>query len=451
MIGLFFSIRRYRKKKSVNSLILVFLTLQGVIFGIGSYIVFFTEIYRLIPLFGSFGLFFFIISLILLNLSLEKKVEQKIEEVDQSEERYRNLVLNIVDIIIELKLDLSLTYISPQVKDLLGFDPPELINRRLSQLIHPDDIEKVENALKNISKTKEHVFVEIRMKTKTGEDLEVSLRAALVKDKKFSKIIGVVRDITDQKKAEHILRDQYKKLKELDQFRSDLVRRTSHELKTPLISLFSSTQYLLDNYGEKLDKEVLRFVKMINRGGKRLKNLTDNLLDAYNIQSKKLTLKKEKMDLVQSIKDCANDLIFSLEERDLYLKEQLPDSFFIVADKARIEQVILNLLSNAIKNTPPKGLILVKLEHDERFADIIIKDTGIGLTEGEKQKLFKEFGKIERAGIDSNLDTEGSGLGLFISKEIVELHGGKLLVESGGRNKGSTFIAKIPLSSELAQ
>ena len=84
-----------------------------------------------------------------------------------------------------------------------------------------------------------------------------------------------------------------------------------------------------------MSDEVLKFVKIINRGGKRLKQLTDNLLDAYNIESKQLKLKKERMDIIKSIKNCANDLVLTLKESNLYLKEKLEGSLFIDADKAR--------------------------------------------------------------------------------------------------------------------
>ncbi len=444
MIGLLFTIRQYKRKKGVHSFILLFLMLQGVLIGVGSYVVFFTRLHQIFPVLGSLGIFTFIISLILLNVKLEKTVQQKTVEVEESEERYRNLVLNIIDVIFEVNKDLTIAFVSPQVKDLLRYKPHEMINRNVSLIIHPDDLKEVENAVKSAFKTGNPTNVECRMKNNAGEYINASIRAGLVKDNKNTKIIGVIRDITDQKKAELVLKQQYEKLKEIDQIRSDLVRRTSHELKTPLISLFSSTQYVLDTYKDKMDPELLKFIKIINRGGKRLKQLTDNLIDAYNIESKGLKLNKEKVDIVKSIKDCANDLVLSLEERDLYLKEDLKDQFFIEVDKARIEQVILNILSNAIKNTPAKGIIYIKLESRENFLDVIVKDTGIGLTTEEKTKLFSKFGKIERENADSQLNTEGSGLGLYISKEIVELHNGKILVESEGRNKGSTFIIRLP-------
>ena len=444
IIGFILSIRRYIKKKNMNSLVIVFLMLQGFIIASVSYIVYFTD-WFLIPIITMFGILVFISTLVVLNIRLEKRVEERTREIENSEEKYQNLVLNIIDIIVELNSELIIIYITPQVKDLLNYKPYEMLNKKLTEFIHPNEQIKMEAALNNLFKKKQHIFIECQLISKSGDYIDVAIRGSLVQDKNSLKLIGLIRDIKDQKKAEELLKERYQKLKEIDQFRLDLVRRTSHELKTPLISLFSSSQHLLNSYKDEMSSDILKFIKIINRGSKRLKQLIDNLLDAYNIESKGLKLKIEKINLVKSIKNCANDLIFSLEERDLYLKEDLEDDFYIEVDKARIEQVILNILSNAIKNTPPKGIIYITLKHDKNYVDIIIEDTGIGLTEEEKQRLFKRFEKIERNSTEYNIDTEGSGLGLFISKEIVELHNGKILIESEGRNMGSKFIIHLPI------
>jgi len=105
--------------------------------------------------------------------------------------------------------------------------------------------------------------------------------------------------------------------------------------------------------------------------------------------------------------------------------------------------VITNLLSNAIKNTPPTGVVKVSLSMRGNTIYVSVEDTGVGLTADEMDKLFNKFGKIERYGKRLNVDIEGSGLGLFITKEIVDLHNGSIWVESEGKNKGSKFTFKL--------
>ncbi|MCK4778584.1 MAG: ATP-binding protein, partial [Candidatus Lokiarchaeota archaeon] len=141
---------------------------------------------------------------------------------------------------------------------------------------------------------------------------------------------------------------------------------------------------------------------------------------------------------------CISDLKHWADKRKVNVKADLPNQFILEVDRIRIEQLINNILSNAIKYTPPNGNIIIELNDSEKYVEISIRDTGIGLTKKEKEKLFQKFGKIERVGNQLDIETEGTGLGLYISKEIVELHKGKILVKSPGRNKGSTFLIRLP-------
>ena len=114
-------------------------------------------------------------------------------------------------------------------------------------------------------------------------------------------------------------------------------------------------------------------------------------------------------------------------------------------EKEQLHQVISNLLNNAIKYTPPHGNIEIKSEIKDNLLIFSIKDSGIGLTEEERGRIFRQFGKVERFGQGYDVMSEGSGLGLYISKKIIELHGGEIWVESEGRNNGSTFYFSLPI------
>ncbi|GAG74793.1 unnamed protein product [marine sediment metagenome] len=199
-------------------------------------------------------------------------------------------------------------------------------------------------------------------------------------------------------------------------------------------------------YGDRFDDRAKALVDIINNGGKRLNTLIEDLIDVSKMESGKLELKKQKENIVEIIKNCLNDMLFLVKERDLSLSFDFQRDIYIEVDKIRIEQVIMNLISNAIKNTPPKGTLSINLKEHNGFVNLKISDTGVGFTEEEKEKVFKKFGKIERYGKGMDILTDGSGLGLFISKEIVNLHHGEIWLESEGRNKGSTFIVRVPSS-----
>ena len=222
-----------------------------------------------------------------------------------------------------------------------------------------------------------------------------------------------------------------------------MITRVSHELKTPLNSIQSATQHLLSNYKDYIDHRIIRFIDIIHKGGIRLTALVENILDTSMIESGRLIINKENINLSEVLKKCIDDIIFLAIKRNLTLELNLPDTLLLEIDRIRIEQVVINLLSNAIKNTPPGGKIHVNAIDNNNHVDIQFEDSGIGLTKEEKEILFTPFGKIERYGKNLNVDIEGTGIGLYLSKEIVELHGGELLVESLGRDQGSIFIIRL--------
>lgn len=462
--GLFIIILIYKRKKTATNLIKIILFTVGIFYSLGEVL----ENFAIWSQAEEFGIFFAIFlsiiiliiavtalyehrleesehKLFILNKDLEQKIEERTRKLRISEENYRNLINNILDVIFELNSDQRINYVSPQIIDLCKYNPGDILGREISEFIHNDDINSVKRSFVNTFKTGDNLYVECRISNKEGNFIQVSIRGALIKIDDQLKIVGIIRDITDQKKAEKMIKEQIEKLKEIDQIRGDLVRRTSHELKTPLISIYSSSQYLLESYKEITRAEMLRIIKIINRGGDRLKKLTENLLAVYDIESKRLELQKQRENISKLVKECINDMELFLKERDLFLKSELNDVIFINIDKMKIEQVILNLLSNAIKNTPPKGIIYIGLKKKENYLDITIKDTGIGFTDDEKEIAFKKFGKIERRIEGKEIITEGSGLGLYISKEIVKLHKGKIWLESEGRNKGSALIISLPI------
>jgi signal transduction histidine kinase len=154
-------------------------------------------------------------------------------------------------------------------------------------------------------------------------------------------------------------------------------------------------------------------------------------------------LNLQKDNIVEIIRNCINDNRYLANKRNIIVELNMPEVVSIKIDKMRIEQVITNLLTNAIKNTPKKGIIKINLEEKDDKVYFKIIDTGIGLTEKEMENLFLKFGKIERYGQKMDVDIEGSGLGLYISKEIIDMHGGQIWVESAGRGMGSTFYFKL--------
>ncbi|MEJ2295023.1 MAG: PAS domain S-box protein, partial [Candidatus Lokiarchaeota archaeon] len=378
-----------------------------------------------------------------LSNELEQRVEDRTRKLKKSEERLRNLINNLSDVVIEHDIDGKITFLSPQIFSIIGFHPSELIGRLFLDLIHPDDRDIYKNVIVKINNPGDIFTQELGIKHKKGYYLPISIKGSLVYTNNQNRIIAVISDITEQKLIDDMLKKEIKKLKELEQIRGDLVRRISHELKTPLISIFSGSEYLLSHFENIENNEFKNMLKFIYKGGYRLKSLVNNLITAYDIESNEILLSIKQENVTPIIQDCIEDLIHQANKRKIFINTSLPRELFINIDKSRISHAISNVLSNAIKNTPLNGNIFIKVHTHTNYADIIVKDDGIGLTAKEITFLFKKFGKIERYGKGMDVDIEGAGLGLYISNEIVKLHKGEIIIKSRGRNKGCKVIIRL--------
>jgi len=384
---------------------------------------------------------------LVMSIDITDKLEAE-QALKESEEKFRTIAEQSFMGIIIIQNG-KLNYLNNAISKISGFPIEEIKNwstKDMLQWIYPDDLP---NLIKRLKRNKAGKMSSLshnsfRVINKNGETRWLEdYTSKIIYQGKPANLISIV-DITDKIKAEQLIIEENKRLLELHELRKDIITRVSHELKTPMTSIYGANQILLKLYINEIGEEALKYIEIGHRGCIRLKQLIDNLLDVSRLDAKKFNLKIQKENIVELIVDCVKDMKYLAANRQLKMKLELPNELYFNLDRLRFRQVLSNILTNAIKNTPKEGEIFVNLIEDTEIIDIHIKDTGIGLTLQEKEKLFEKFGKIERYGMDLGVDIEGSGLGLYISKEIVELHGGQILVESEGRNKGSTFIIRLP-------
>jgi len=252
-------------------------------------------------------------------------------------------------------------------------------------------------------------------------------------------------DTTMKLELEQNLNQLNTRLQEINKLKSELLYRISHELKTPLISVKGYTDLILTLYKDKLDKNLLSYLKAIMEGSERLENLINELLESSKLEKDQITLNIKEGDLSSLIEHTLEQLNDVIKTREHSIILNLNDKLLAKFDEEKIQKVISHLLLNAINYTPKKGQIKICSEIENDKILISIKDNGIGLTKEDKNKLFKQFGKIERYGKGWEVGIDGVGFGLYNSKKIVELHDGKIWVESDGVNKGSMFCFSIPL------
>ena len=230
-------------------------------------------------------------------------------------------------------------------------------------------------------------------------------------------------------------------LKELDRLKDDFLSVTTHELKNPLVPIKSQSQLLLaGDYGE-LTPEQKDAVEMIHRNEEALSKLAGEIHDIAKIQSGKLLLLMEPTAFDNIITDVVHGLNGMARQKHLSLSP-IPKLPKLQIDGPRIRQVISNLLDNAIKFTPKNGRIDVDVKKTSMEIIVVVKDSGIGLSKQNLAKLFTPFFQVDSSIVRK---FRGTGLGLAVSKGIIEAHGGKIWAESDGEGKGSAFVFSLPV------
>jgi len=230
-------------------------------------------------------------------------------------------------------------------------------------------------------------------------------------------------------------------LAKANQLKSDFLANMSHELRTPLNSIIGFSDMLLTENVGTLTPMQRDFVETVARNGRHLLALISELLDLSKIEAGQLRLTLEQLDLRDLLREAAENVRAQIEQRRHRLDLDLPEEpLRVTADRLRVRQVLLNLLSNAIKFTPEGGRLRIVGRAENGGARVEVSDTGIGIAPTDQPKLFREFVQLDAS---ASRQYEGTGLGLALCLRLVELHGGRIGVESD-LGRGSTFWFTLP-------
>jgi len=373
-----------------------------------------------------------------LDITERKKTEQQLSE---SEEKFRTITeQSLIGIVIFQ--DGFIKYANSANSIISGYPIEEITKwttEEFFKVIYHDDIPIIKKKFaqkQEIFNSVQNYSCRIQMKSGKVKWIEILLKSIFYQNK--DAILASIIDITEKKEAEQ-------ELIKLNNLKSELLRRTSHELKTPLVSIKGFSDLLLNLHVDKLDDYVLSTIAEIKQGCTRLETLISDILKTSELESGVIQIKKSLEDLSFLIRFCVKEVKGLSELRNHTIDLKMHNNLKTFIEKEQIHQVLSNLLTNAIKYTPINGLIEIKSKIEDNQIIISIRDNGIGFTEEEKTRIFKQFGKIERYGQGFDIISEGTGLGLYISKRIIELHDGKIWVESDGYNKGSTFYFSLPI------
>jgi len=255
----------------------------------------------------------------------------------------------------------------------------------------------------------------------------------------YSLIKSVLREI----KLREELQLAYKELKEIDIAKSEFISLASHQLRTPLTVIKGYLSMVLGGDFGQIPEEVREKLKNVFFSNERLIKIVNDLLDISKIELRKIEIEKVFCQPEELLQSCYEEMKIEAQKKGLKFFFEKPKTLLpkLNIDALKIRQAILNLIDNALKYTK-KGEVEIKAEKKNSSVLISIRDTGEGLTPEEKKRIFGSFTRGE-AGIA--YWTEGAGLGLYIAKKFLEVHQGKIWVESSGKNKGSTFYIELPI------
>ena len=271
------------------------------------------------------------------------------------------------------------------------------------------------------------VGTEFSILRKDGRKVFIQVSSSTIRNKKKNIIAqaSIIADITEQK--------------QLERQKDDFLSMASHELKTPITSLKIFIDLQRQQLKKKNASKAAYFNERIQDQADRLKELANDLLDVSRIQTNKLRFTMEDFDIASVINDTVEDLQGTTQRHEIFVKGVVAQE--VRGDRYRIYQVLVNLLLNAIKYSPAGKKIFVQAKRNGKSIVVSVRDFGIGISRSQQDKIFDKLYQVEEPQVKT---FPGLGLGLYISKEIVERHKGKIWVKSV-KGKGSTFFFSLPL------
>jgi PAS domain S-box-containing protein len=342
------------------------------------------------------------------------------------------------DAIISKTLDGIITSWNPAATRMFGYKETEAIGKHISLIIPADRLEEETMIIENIRRGKKIDHFETERLAKNGSRIHLSLTISPVKNSR-GKIVGaskIARDISlriENEKQQQLYTEQ---LQELIRYKDEFMAMASHELKTPLTVILANLQ-ILQLMMEK-DPNV-NFVNKTVKQALKLSDLIAKLINVSKIQSGKMELNLSVFNMNILIKEVTEAVQQTTQNHHLIYKGYRGKSF-VNADRQKIEQVMINLLGNAIKYTPQEGDINIKLQKKGTNLIVSVEDQGVGIPERDLENIFQRFYRV--SGVPSSYS--GSGIGLYISSEIIKMHYGKIWAESN-MGTGSVFYFSIPI------
>lgn len=366
------------------------------------------------------------------DLSDEMKTRLELQE---AENKYRSLFMELKDTVFESTPEGKLIDINPAGLELFGYNSiEELLSANISNDLYADakDRQKFLDELEKSGFVKGHV---VNYKKRNGETGIVLETAFAVKDEngRIVSYRGILRDITDLKKTEA-------ELKNLNASKDKFFSIIAHDLRSPFGSLLSFSEFLMEDIDELTKDEIKLFASKINESSKAVFELLNNLLQWSRIQTGRMDYLPENYNLRSLAEQNINIFRDNAKSKHIEIINEIKSEIVIFADENMLNSILRNLISNAVKFTNAGGKVVLSAEIKKEFVEINVTDTGIGISDEIINQLFQIDVHLTTPGTASE---EGTGLGLILCKEMVNINGGEIRVKSSLGN-GTTFTFTLP-------
>lgn len=385
-----------------------------------------------------------------------------------AEQRFRELLEAAPDGILEIDAQGRIILMNAAAEKLTGYRRDELLGQPM-EILTPEEL-RSRHAGHRAAYQAHPVTrpmgtgLELHVQRKDGSrtPVEISL-SPLVYDSEM-RVTAVIRDVTERKRADLRLREmnerftaeltaknqelemRNREIERANRLKTEFVASMSHELRTPLHTIIGFSELLAEELEGPLTEKQKRFVSHIHRDSLHLLELINDILDLSRIESGKLVLKLEAFEIGPAIEDVIATIRPQAVAKSLRLEAVSTERIVLRADRVRFKEVLYNLLGNAVKFTPEGGRISIQARLRDRFAEVSVTDTGIGIPAVEHSAIFDKFYQV---GATTRGLREGTGLGLAIIRQLVEAHGGRVWLTSEV-GKGSRFSFTMPTEAEGA-
>lgn len=359
-------------------------------------------------------------------MNILEDVEQAKEEVERERDKTAAILDNLPEGIIFFNGNKELTSINPQVQEFFNLEQ-QVIGKKIEQL----EGTPLKQLIKVIGKNLKKVH---RKELKIKENLIVEVTTVPMARAQEIGTLILIHDVTREKRVERV--------------KTEFVSVAAHQLRTPLSGIKWTLNMLLNEELGELNEKQQKFVEETYNSNERMISLVNDLLNVSRIEEGRYVYNPRSMSLENLVREVLGNLEEEITQKDIELvfnKPERPTSVKVDVKKVRL--AIKNLVDNAVRYSPQEGRVMVTIKQKEDAVQFFVEDNGIGIPEEQQDRVFSKFFRASNA---ARQETEGSGLGLFITKNIIEAHGGEIWFESEAE-QGTTFYFTLPNEEEFEQ